>query len=154
MCLLPLENGISGQTMSLGTCLFSGGVPQSAVFPSSQVGSTNSAVPSAPAYNSHEFWSSLSPAGLSDVVKQLCDALQPHLNSRWVRIPSSKPRESWDRAPQSLGELPLCYRASALSGAGSILLSGPSGSGKLMAVRAVCSCLNLHLFKVIPSAVC
>ncbi|XP_072713264.1 peroxisome biogenesis factor 6 isoform X2 [Ciconia boyciana] len=45
------------------------------------VGSTNSAVPSAPAYNSHEFWSSLSPAGLSDVVKQLCDALRPHLNS-------------------------------------------------------------------------
>ncbi|KAM9272899.1 peroxisome biogenesis factor 6 [Cariama cristata] len=84
------------------------------------VGSTNSAVPSAPAYNSHEFWSSLSPAGLSDVVKQLCDALRPHLNSR----------------------------ASALSGAGSVLLSGPSGSGKLMAVKAVCSCLNLHLFKV------
>ncbi|XP_074898482.1 peroxisome biogenesis factor 6 isoform X2 [Buteo buteo] len=84
------------------------------------VGSTNSAVPSAPAYNSHEFWSSLSPAGLSDVVKQLCDALRPHLNSR----------------------------ASALSGAGSVLLSGPSGSGKLVAVRAVCSCLNLHLFKV------
>lgn len=81
LCLLPLKNGISGQTLSLGTCLFSGSVPQSAVFPSSQVGSTNSAVPSAPAYNSHEFWSSLSPAGLSDVVKQLCDALRPHLNS-------------------------------------------------------------------------
>uniref|UniRef100_A0A8B9MR69 Peroxisomal ATPase PEX6 n=1 Tax=Accipiter nisus TaxID=211598 RepID=A0A8B9MR69_9AVES len=90
------------------------------------VGSTNSAVPSAPAYNSHEFWSSLSPAGLSDVVKQLCDALQPHLNSR----------------------------ASALSGAGSVLLSGPSGSGKLMAVRAVCSCLNLHLFKVDCVSLC
>ncbi|KAM9609051.1 peroxisome biogenesis factor 6 isoform 2-T2 [Morphnus guianensis] len=90
------------------------------------VGSTNSAVPSAPACNSHEFWSSLSPAGLSDVVKQLCDALQPHLNSR----------------------------ASALSGAGSVLLSGPSGSGKLMAVRAVCSCLNLHLFKVDCVSLC
>ncbi|KAM6137982.1 LOW QUALITY PROTEIN: peroxisome biogenesis factor 6 [Phoenicopterus ruber ruber] len=90
------------------------------------VGSTNSAVPSAPAYNSHEFWSSLSPAGLSDVVKQLCDALRPHLNSR----------------------------ASALSGAGSVLLSGPSGSGKLMAVRAVCSCLNLHLFKVDCVSLC
>uniref|UniRef100_A0A8C0F130 Peroxisomal ATPase PEX6 n=1 Tax=Bubo bubo TaxID=30461 RepID=A0A8C0F130_BUBBB len=88
------------------------------------VGSTNSAVPSAPAYNSHEFWSSLSPAGLSDVVKQLCDALRPHLNSR------------------------------ALSGAGSVLLSGPSGSGKLMAVRAVCSCLNLHLFKVDCVSLC
>lgn len=81
LCLLPLKNGISGQTLSLGTCLFSGSVSQSAVFPSSQVGSTNSTVPSAPAYNTHEFWSSLSPAGLSDVVKQLCDALRPHLNS-------------------------------------------------------------------------
>ncbi|KAM6298283.1 peroxisome biogenesis factor 6 [Aegotheles albertisi] len=90
------------------------------------VGSTNSAVPSAPAYNSHEFWSSLSPAGLSDVVKQLCDALRPYLNSQ----------------------------ASALSGAGSVLLSGPSGSGKLMAVRAVCSCLNLHLFKVDCVSLC
>ncbi|XP_059688925.1 peroxisome biogenesis factor 6 [Gavia stellata] len=90
------------------------------------VGSTNSAVPSAPAYNSHEFWSSLSPAGLSDVVKQLCDALRPHLNSR----------------------------ARALSGASSVLLSGPSGSGKLTAVRAVCSCLNLHLFKVDCVSLC
>ncbi|XP_064302596.1 peroxisome biogenesis factor 6 isoform X1 [Phalacrocorax carbo] len=90
------------------------------------VGSTNSAVPSAPAYNSHEFWSSLSPPGLSDVVKQLCGALQPHLNSQ----------------------------ASALSRAGSVLLSGPSGSGKLMAVRAVCSCLNLHLFKVDCVSLC
>ncbi|NWU71345.1 PEX6 factor, partial [Pterocles burchelli] len=90
------------------------------------VGSTNSAVPSAPAYSSHEFWSSLSPAGLSDVVKQLCDALRPHLSSR----------------------------VSALSGAGSVLLSGPSGSGKLMAVRAVCSCLNLHLFKVDCISLC
>lgn len=52
------------------------------VFAFSQVGSTNSTVPSAPAYNSNEFWSSLSPAGLSDVVKQLCDALRPHLNRR------------------------------------------------------------------------
>uniref|UniRef100_A0A663FBC8 Peroxisomal ATPase PEX6 n=1 Tax=Aquila chrysaetos chrysaetos TaxID=223781 RepID=A0A663FBC8_AQUCH len=78
------------------------------------VGSTNSAVPSSPAYNSHEFWSSLSPAGLSDVVN----------------------------------------RANALSGAGSVLLSGPSGSGKLMAVRAVCSCLNLHLFKVDCVSLC
>jgi len=82
LCLLPLKNAISEQTLSLGFCLFSGSGPQNAIFPSSQVGSTNSAVPSAPVYNSHEFWSSLSPAGLSDVVKQLCDALRPHLNSR------------------------------------------------------------------------
>ncbi|XP_071438038.1 peroxisome biogenesis factor 6 isoform X2 [Pithys albifrons albifrons] len=90
------------------------------------VGSTNSAVPSAPAYNSHEFWSSLSPAGLSDVVKQLCDALRPHLNSH----------------------------VSALSRVSSVLLSGPSGSGKLMAVRAACSCLNLHIFKVDCISLC
>ncbi|NWS70466.1 PEX6 factor, partial [Crotophaga sulcirostris] len=88
------------------------------------VGSTNSAVPSAPAYNNHEFWSSLAPAGLSDVVKQLCDALRPRLNSQ------------------------------ALSGAGSVLLSGPSGSGKLVAVKAACSCLNLHLFKVDCVSLC
>uniref|UniRef100_A0A803VV21 Peroxisomal ATPase PEX6 n=1 Tax=Ficedula albicollis TaxID=59894 RepID=A0A803VV21_FICAL len=88
------------------------------------VGSTNSTVPSAPAYNSNEFWSSLSPAGLSDVVKQLCDALRPHLNRH------------------------------ALSGVGSVLLSGPSGSGKLVAVRAACSCLNLHLFKVDCVSLC
>ncbi|XP_064503866.1 peroxisome biogenesis factor 6 isoform X4 [Pseudopipra pipra] len=90
------------------------------------VGSTNNAVPSAPAYSSHEFWSSLSPAGLSDVVKQLCDALRPHLNSR----------------------------VSALSSSTSVLLSGPSGSGKLMAVRAACSCLNLHIFKVDCVSLC
>ncbi|XP_064565674.1 peroxisome biogenesis factor 6 [Zonotrichia leucophrys gambelii] len=90
------------------------------------VGSTNSTVPSAPARNSSEFWSSLSPAGLSDVVKQLCDALRPHLRRR----------------------------ASALSGVGSVLLSGPAGSGKLMAVRAVCSCLNLHLLKVDCVSLC
>ncbi|NWW35930.1 PEX6 factor, partial [Panurus biarmicus] len=90
------------------------------------VGSTNSSVPSAPGYNSSEFWSSLSPVGLSDVVKQLCDALRPHLKCR----------------------------ANALSGVGSVLLSGPSGSGKLMAVRAVCSCLNLHLLKVDCVSLC
>uniref|UniRef100_A0A8C5TG37 Peroxisomal ATPase PEX6 n=1 Tax=Malurus cyaneus samueli TaxID=2593467 RepID=A0A8C5TG37_9PASS len=90
------------------------------------VGSTNSTVPSAPAYNSSEFWSSLSPAGLSDVVQQLCDALRPHLSRR----------------------------ADVLSGVGSVLLSGPSGCGKLVAVKAVCSCLNLHLFKVDCVSLC
>uniref|UniRef100_A0A8C8SVB1 Peroxisomal biogenesis factor 6 n=1 Tax=Pelusios castaneus TaxID=367368 RepID=A0A8C8SVB1_9SAUR len=78
------------------------------------------AVPSSPSSAGHGFWSSLSPAGLSDVVKQLCDALRPHLNSR----------------------------GTVLNGAGSILLAGPSGVGKTTAVRAACSCLNLHLFKV------
>ncbi|XP_034619864.1 peroxisome biogenesis factor 6 [Trachemys scripta elegans] len=90
------------------------------------VGSTNSAVPSSPSRGGHGFWSSLSPAGLSDVVKQLCDALRPHLNSR----------------------------GTALRGTGSILLAGPSGGGKLTAVRAACSCLNLHLFKVDCVSLC
>ncbi|XP_063247799.1 peroxisome biogenesis factor 6 [Prinia subflava] len=90
------------------------------------VGSTNSAVPSAPGCGSSEFWSSLSPAGLSDAVRQLCDALRPHLR----------------RGP------------GALRGVGSALLSGPSGSGKLTAATAVCSCLNLHLFKVDCVALC
>ncbi|XP_037752228.1 peroxisome biogenesis factor 6 isoform X1 [Chelonia mydas] len=90
------------------------------------MGSTNSAVPSSPSRGGHGFWSSLSPAGLSDVVKQLCDALRPHLNSR----------------------------GTALRGTGSILLAGPSGGGKLTAVRAVCSCLNLHLFKVDCVSLC
>lgn len=44
----------------------------------------------------------------------------------------------------------VCCRRGALSGVGSVLLSGPSGSGKLTAVRAVCTCLNLHLCKVTP----
>uniref|UniRef100_A0A8C3F8E8 Peroxisomal biosis factor 6 n=1 Tax=Chrysemys picta bellii TaxID=8478 RepID=A0A8C3F8E8_CHRPI len=91
-----------------------------------QVGSTNSAVPSSPSRGGHGFWSSLSPAGLSDVVKQLCDALRPHLNSR----------------------------GTALRGTGSILLAGPSGGGKLTSVRAACSCLNLHLFKVDCVSLC
>ncbi|XP_039384904.1 peroxisome biogenesis factor 6 [Mauremys reevesii] len=90
------------------------------------VGSTNSAVPSSPSRGGHGFWSSLSPAGLSDVVTQLCDALRPHLNSR----------------------------GTALRGTGSILLAGPSGGGKLTAVRAACSCLNLHLFKVDCVSLC
>uniref|UniRef100_A0A674IHV9 Peroxisomal ATPase PEX6 n=1 Tax=Terrapene triunguis TaxID=2587831 RepID=A0A674IHV9_9SAUR len=97
-----------------------------ALFPALQVGSTNSAVPSSPSRGGHGFWSSLSPAGLSDVVKQLCDALRPHLNSR----------------------------GTALRGTGSILLAGPSGGGKLTAVRAACSCLNLHLFKVDCVSLC
>uniref|UniRef100_A0A8C4VI15 Peroxisomal ATPase PEX6 n=1 Tax=Gopherus evgoodei TaxID=1825980 RepID=A0A8C4VI15_9SAUR len=96
------------------------------LFPASQVGSTNSAVPSSPSRGGHGFWSSLSPAGLSDVVTQLCDALRPHLNSR----------------------------GTALRGTDSVLLAGPSGGGKLTAVRAACSCLNLHLFKVDCVSLC
>ncbi|XP_015281731.1 PREDICTED: peroxisome biogenesis factor 6 [Gekko japonicus] len=88
--------------------------------------STNSPVPSFPSQNTHSFWSSLSPAGLCDVVKQLCDILGPYLHSR--------------------GNL--------LSGAGSTLLSGPSGVGKMTVVRAACSRLNLHLFKVDCVSLC
>ncbi|XP_028580738.2 peroxisome biogenesis factor 6 [Podarcis muralis] len=90
------------------------------------VGSTNSAVPSFPSQNADGFWNSLSPAGLCNIVKQLCDILGPHLHSR----------------------------GTLLNGAGSILLSGPSGVGKLTAVRAACSRLNLHLFKVDCVSLC
>ncbi|XP_054840451.1 peroxisome biogenesis factor 6 isoform X2 [Eublepharis macularius] len=89
-------------------------------------GSTNSAVPSFPSQNTHGFWSSLSPAGLCDVVKQLCDILGPYLHSR----------------------------ETLLSGTGSVLLSGPSGIGKMTVVRAACSRLNLHLFKVDCVSLC
>ncbi|XP_042301985.1 peroxisome biogenesis factor 6 isoform X2 [Sceloporus undulatus] len=90
------------------------------------VGSTNSAVPSFPSQDAQGYWSSLSPAGLCTPVKQLCDILGPYLHSR----------------------------GTLLNGAGSILLSGPSGVGKLTAVRAACSRLNLHLFKVDCVALC
>ncbi|XP_077192458.1 peroxisome biogenesis factor 6 isoform X2 [Paroedura picta] len=88
--------------------------------------STNSPVPSFPSQNTQSFWSSLSPAGLCDVVKQLCDILGPYLHSR----------------------------GTLLSGTGSILLSGPSGVGKMTVVRAACSRLNLHLFKVDCVSLC
>ncbi|XP_070590741.1 peroxisome biogenesis factor 6 isoform X2 [Erythrolamprus reginae] len=89
------------------------------------VGSTNSAVPSFPSQNGCSFWSSLSPAGLCGTVKQLCDILGPHLHNR-----------------------------ETLNGSGSILLSGPSGVGKITAVRAACSRLNLHFFKVNCVSLC
>lgn len=143
LCLLPLGSDVSGQILYLG--LYLGGV-----FPFSQVGSTNSMVPSTPARGSSEFWSSLSPVGLSDVVKQLCDALRPHLHRGWVGIPGGEPWEGSGEGSGAQGDVPVCCRPRALRGVGSVLLSGPGGSGKLMAVRAVCSCLNLHLFKVIP----
>ncbi|XP_063158377.1 peroxisome biogenesis factor 6 isoform X3 [Candoia aspera] len=90
------------------------------------VGSTNSAIPSFPSHNGCSFWNSLSPAGLCSAVKQLCDILGPHLHNR----------------------------DTLLNGSGSILLSGPSGVGKMTAVRAACSRLNLHFFKVDCVALC
>ncbi|XP_015682041.1 peroxisome biogenesis factor 6 [Protobothrops mucrosquamatus] len=90
------------------------------------VGSTNSAIPSFPSHNGCSFWSSLSPAGLCSAVKQLCDILGPHLHNR----------------------------ETLLNASGSILLSGPSGVGKITAVRAACSRLNLHFFKVNCVALC
>ncbi|KAH0622797.1 hypothetical protein JD844_025479 [Phrynosoma platyrhinos] len=76
------------------------------------VGSTNSAVPSFPSQDAQGYWSSLSPAGLCTPVKQLCDILGPYLHSR----------------------------GTLLRGGGSILLSGPSGVGKLTAVDCVTLC--------------
>ncbi|XP_069465019.1 peroxisome biogenesis factor 6 isoform X2 [Ambystoma mexicanum] len=85
-----------------------------------QAGPTHSFVPSFPSPDGHVFWSSLSPASLSDVVDQICSILQPHIKDRFL----------------------------VMDGGGTILLSGPSSSGKMTAVRAACSRLSLHLYQV------
>ncbi|XP_029452596.1 peroxisome biogenesis factor 6 [Rhinatrema bivittatum] len=85
-----------------------------------QVGSTNSYVPSFPSPGGHVFWSSLSPAGLSLTIEEVCDILRPHVQDR----------------------------GRVLEGVGSILLSGPNGSGKTTVARVACSRLGLHLYKV------
>nr|XP_033792049.1 peroxisome biogenesis factor 6 [Geotrypetes seraphini] len=85
-----------------------------------QVGSTNGYIPSFPSPSGHVFWSSLSPAGLSVTVEEVCSILHPHVQDGGCVL---------------------------LSG-GAILLSGPSGVGKTSVVRAACSRLCLHLYKV------
>ncbi|XP_007458290.1 PREDICTED: peroxisome assembly factor 2 isoform X2 [Lipotes vexillifer] len=89
------------------------------------VGSTLSLVPRLPSGESTP-WSSLSPPGLEGLVTELCAALKPRL--------------------QPGGAL--------MTGAGSVLLRGPPGSGKTTAVAAACSCLGLHLLKVPCSSLC
>ncbi|XP_063774813.1 peroxisome biogenesis factor 6 [Pseudophryne corroboree] len=91
-----------------------------------QVGSTHSFVPSFPSRDGQVFWSSLSPAGLSHVVDDMCRILQPHL--------------------QSMREV--------LGVGGRVLLCGPKGSGKVTVVRAACSRLNLHLYQVECARLC
>ncbi|KAM8947205.1 peroxisome biogenesis factor 6 [Pelodytes ibericus] len=91
-----------------------------------QEGSTHSFVPSFPSRDGHVFWSSLSPAGLSHVVDEMCRVLQPHLKD-------------------TSDVLPGCCR---------VLFCGGSGSGKLTVMKAVCSQLNLHLFPVECANLC
>ncbi|KAG9337800.1 hypothetical protein JZ751_027602 [Albula glossodonta] len=67
-----------------------------------------------------EGFSSLSPPGLSNTVEQLTSILLPHMNGS----------------------------SAALVGVCSVLLSGPSGGGKVTALRAACRRLHLHLLKV------
>nr|DBA27424.1 TPA: hypothetical protein GDO54_011577 [Pyxicephalus adspersus] len=87
---------------------------------------THSYVPSFPSRDANVFWSSLTPAGLSQVVDDMCQLLQPHL--------------------QNSGHI--------LGAGGRILLCGPAGSGKAMVVRATCSRLHLHLFHVECARLC
>ncbi|KAJ8392373.1 hypothetical protein AAFF_G00074980 [Aldrovandia affinis] len=91
------------------------------------VGSTNSFAPYCCLDDAPSFWTSLTPPGLSNTVEQLTSAIQPYLMS---------------------GGCP------ALSGVCSVLLSGPSGSGKVTALRATCRRLHLHLLKVDCVTVC
>ncbi|XP_053315446.1 peroxisome biogenesis factor 6 [Spea bombifrons] len=85
-----------------------------------QEGSAHSFVPSFPSRDGHVFWSSVSPAGLSQAVDEMCRVLQPHL--------------------QDAGDV--------LPARGRVLFCGPSGSGKVTVMKAVCSRLNLHLYQV------
>ncbi|XP_006860531.1 PREDICTED: peroxisome assembly factor 2 isoform X2 [Chrysochloris asiatica] len=89
------------------------------------VGATMSPVP-ALSSGEHTLWNSLSPPGLEVLVTELCAALKPRL--------------------QPGGAL--------LTGASSVLLLGPPGSGKSTAVAAACSRLGLHLVKVPCSSLC
>ncbi|XP_064142358.1 peroxisome biogenesis factor 6 isoform X3 [Loxodonta africana] len=88
-------------------------------------GATLSPVPGLPS-KEHTLWSSLSPPGLEALVTELCAALKPRL--------------------QPGGAL--------LTGASSVLLRGPPGSGKTTAVTAACNRLGLHLLKVPCSSLC
>ncbi|KAM4694030.1 peroxisome biogenesis factor 6 [Discoglossus pictus] len=91
-----------------------------------QSGSGQSFVPSSPSCDGHVFWSSLSPAGLSHAVDDICRVLQPH----------------------------LCGKNDVLGTGGRILFFGPHGSGKTTVVRAACSRLNLHLYQVECARLC
>ncbi|XP_075060630.1 peroxisome biogenesis factor 6 [Mixophyes fleayi] len=91
-----------------------------------QVGTIHSFVPSFPSRDGHVFWSSLSPAGLSHVVDDVCRILQPHLQNMM----------------------------DVLGVGGRVLLCGPKGSGKVTVVRAVCSRLNVHLLQVECARLC
>ncbi|XP_036406208.1 peroxisome assembly factor 2 [Megalops cyprinoides] len=83
-------------------------------------GSMNSFVPYSCLGDTPSFWTSLSPPGLSNTVEQLVTVIQPYVNGGFA----------------------------VLMGVCTVLLSGPSGSGKVTTVRAACRRLNLHFLKV------
>ncbi|XP_023838617.1 peroxisomal ATPase PEX6 [Salvelinus sp. IW2-2015] len=83
-------------------------------------GSTNSLAPCSLVGEEPSLWTSLSPPGLSSTVDQFSTIIQPHMNES----------------------------SAALMSGCTILLLGPSGSGKFTSVRAVCRRLHLHLVKV------
>ncbi|XP_028830001.1 peroxisome assembly factor 2 [Denticeps clupeoides] len=80
-------------------------------------GSTNTLAPWSSSDEDDSFWRSLSPCGLCSTVEHLVTIIQPHLKERCCT-----------------------FRRSC-----TVLLSGPSGSGKVTAVRSACRRLHLHV---------
>uniref|UniRef100_A0A4W3JZK2 Peroxisomal ATPase PEX6 n=1 Tax=Callorhinchus milii TaxID=7868 RepID=A0A4W3JZK2_CALMI len=91
-----------------------------------QAGCTNSFVPSYAACAGNPVWGSVAPPGLAHTVDQLSDIMLPYLQTG----------------------------PSVLAGPCSVLLWGPSGSGKATVVGATCYRLHLHLVKVECSGLC
>ncbi|XP_043916211.1 peroxisome biogenesis factor 6 [Protopterus annectens] len=91
------------------------------------VATVNSYVPTCHPNSGHAFWNSWSPPGLSNVVEKLHEIIYPYLHHT---------------------------RDSSLTVPCSILIQGPSGSGKKSAVQVVCNKLNLHILKVDCVSLC
>ncbi|KAK7127235.1 hypothetical protein R3I94_018425 [Phoxinus phoxinus] len=83
-------------------------------------GSAHSPCPCSVLPKGSSLWRSLSPAGLSSAVEKLLTIIQPHLTESSL----------------------------TLNRGCSVLLMGPSGSGKVTVVKAVSRRLHLHLIKV------
>ncbi|XP_039513124.1 peroxisome assembly factor 2 isoform X2 [Pimephales promelas] len=83
-------------------------------------GSAHSPCPCSVLPKGSSLWRSLNPAGLCSAVEKLLTVIQPHLSQSSL----------------------------ALNGGCSVLLTGPSGCGKVTVVKAACRRLHLHLIKV------